>query len=51
LRLLAFGDHNMASIPPCPEAPRTYNAAMLDIKLIREKPDFVREREGRRFGK
>jgi seryl-tRNA synthetase len=28
----------------CPERARTYNAPMLDIKLIRERPDFVRER-------
>jgi seryl-tRNA synthetase len=28
----------------CRSRPRTYNAPMLDIKLIREKPDFVRQR-------
>src|SRR6476660_8354627 len=28
----------------CPERHRTYNAPMLDIKLIRERPDFVRQR-------
>src|SRR5258708_5319767 len=32
------------SDPPCPDFGRTYNAPMLDIKLIRERPDFVRER-------
>jgi seryl-tRNA synthetase len=30
--------------PTCPWECHTYNAAMLDIKLIRERPDFVRER-------
>ena len=29
---------------PCPGPARSYNAAVLDIKLIREQPDFVRER-------
>src|SRR6266478_2103814 len=28
----------------CPPWPRSYNAPMLDIKLIRERPDFVRQR-------
>jgi seryl-tRNA synthetase len=28
----------------CPENHRTYNAPMLDIKLIRDRPDFVRQR-------
>ena len=28
----------------CRERGRTYNAPMLDIKLIRERPDFVRQR-------
>jgi seryl-tRNA synthetase len=28
----------------CPHKTRTYNRRVLDIKLIREKPDFVRER-------
>ena len=32
------------ALPPCREAGRTYNAPMLDIKLIRERPDFVRQR-------
>jgi seryl-tRNA synthetase len=31
-------------LPPCPEPTRSYNAPVLDIKLIREKPDFVRQR-------
>jgi len=31
-------------VPPCPATERSYNAAVLDIKLIRERPDFVRER-------
>src|SRR5437870_482895 len=30
--------------PACSAFGRTYNAPMLDIKLIRERPDFVRER-------
>ena len=29
---------------PCREMGHTYNAPMLDIKLIRERPDFVRQR-------
>src|SRR2546428_10641439 len=29
---------------PCPARVPSYNAAVLDIKLIREQPDFVRER-------
>jgi seryl-tRNA synthetase len=29
---------------PCPECAHFYNAPVLDIKLIREKPDFVRQR-------
>ena len=32
------------ALPSCPESARTYNAPMLDIKLIRERPDFVRQR-------
>src|SRR5207244_6765656 len=28
----------------CPRKARTYNAPMLDIKLIRERADFVRQR-------
>jgi seryl-tRNA synthetase len=32
----------------CREMGRTYNAPMLDIKLIRERPDFVRQRLARR---
>jgi seryl-tRNA synthetase len=28
----------------CPRKVRAYNAPMLDIKLLREKPDFVRQR-------
>ena len=32
------------ALPPCREAGRTYNAPMLDIKLIRERPDYVRQR-------
>src|ERR1035441_818401 len=32
------------ALPPCPDHARTYNAPMLDIKLIRERPDFVRQR-------
>jgi seryl-tRNA synthetase len=33
-----------ASLPPCRGPPDFYNSAVLDIKLIREKPDFVRQR-------
>jgi seryl-tRNA synthetase len=29
---------------PCPKVRRLYNSPVLDIKLIREKPDFVRQR-------
>ena len=36
--------HGRCALPPCPAKARTYNAPMLDIKLIRERPDFVRER-------
>ena len=32
------------ALPSCPGNARTYNAPMLDIKLIRERPDFVRQR-------
>src|SRR5213079_1946065 len=28
---------------PCPQPVPSYNAAVLDIKLIREQPDFARE--------
>jgi len=31
-------------VPPCSEQVPSYNAPVLDIKLIREKPDFVRQR-------
>src|SRR5215471_12469228 len=30
--------------PACPSFPRTYNAPVLDITLVREQPDFVRQR-------
>jgi len=33
-----------AGLPACPEKGHTYNAPMLDIKLIRERPDFVKQR-------
>ena len=36
------------SNPACPAFSRTYNAPVLDIKLIREQPDFVRQRLGTR---
>ena len=35
---------------PCPGPARSYNAAVLDIKLIREQPDFVRQRLATRAG-
>ncbi|HEY3857940.1 MAG TPA: serine--tRNA ligase [Verrucomicrobiae bacterium] len=38
------------SIPACGKDCRFYNPAMLDIRLIREKPDFVRERLATRCG-
>ena len=31
-------------LPPCDVGWRSYNSLVLDIKLIREKPDFVRQR-------
>lgn len=34
----------------CPDGRRTYNSRVLDIKLIREKPDFVRQRLATRNG-
>src|SRR5262249_42952775 len=33
-----------ASASTCPWPARSYNAAMLDLKLLREQPEFVRER-------
>src|SRR5262245_34348051 len=39
IRLTQYG-----VFPPCRSPLRSYNAPMLDIKLIREKPDFVRQR-------
>src|ERR1035441_8308639 len=39
------------ALPPCRAEAHTYNAPMLDIKLIRERPDFVRRSEERRVGK
>src|SRR5436190_11904914 len=42
--------HSMGRVPPCRSGGRTYNAPMLDIKLIREKPDFVRQRLALRGG-
>jgi seryl-tRNA synthetase len=40
-KMQEFGEFGLHS---CPENTRTYNAPMLDIRLIRERPDFVRER-------
>src|SRR5258706_3237622 len=37
-------DARRACFPACPADAPSYNAAMLDVKLIREKPEFVRER-------
>jgi seryl-tRNA synthetase len=31
-------------LPPCEQGVPSYNSRVLDIKLIREKPDFVRQR-------
>jgi seryl-tRNA synthetase len=31
-------------LPPCPGVIRIYTSRMLDIKMIRERPDFVRQR-------
>ena len=41
-----IGDWECAqdTLHSCREKGRTYNAPMLDIKLIRERPDFVRQR-------
>jgi seryl-tRNA synthetase len=40
----AMGCGLPVGLPPCPEPTRSYNTPVLDIKLIREKPDFVRQR-------
>lgn len=37
-------------LPPCVAALRTYNAPMLDIKLVRDRSDFVRQRLALRGG-
>jgi seryl-tRNA synthetase len=42
--IFAVGQRIFGLILSFPNASRFYNAAMLDIKLIREKTDFVRER-------
>jgi seryl-tRNA synthetase len=34
----------LSALPPCCKEGRTYNAPVLDIRLIRERPDFVRQR-------
>ena len=50
-RQLAQGRHawdrpagRICGLPPCPKNACTYNPPMLDIKLIRERADFVRQR-------
>ncbi len=37
-------DFNTVRLPPCRRRFYFYNCPVLDIKLIREKPDFVRQR-------
>jgi len=39
-----FGHASRHWLPTCRRPPTFYNPLVLDIKLIREKPDFVRER-------
>src|SRR5690349_3899986 len=39
-----YGRSSSNLVHPCPAAARSYNATVLDIKLIRDRPDFVRER-------
>src|SRR5947207_3268114 len=39
-----------SGLRPCRESVDSYNAAVLDIKLIREQPDFARERLAARGG-
>src|SRR5437764_154857 len=34
----------VSRLPPCSANDRSYNAPMLEIKLIRDQPDYVRER-------
>ena len=34
----------LVCLPSCSALARSYNAVMLDIKLIREQPEWVRER-------
>src|SRR5437867_4031525 len=38
------------SNPPCPLLARTYNEPVLDIKLVRDEPDFVGQRLALRGG-
>jgi seryl-tRNA synthetase len=37
-------------VRPCSDAARSYNATVLDIKLIRDRPDYFRERLATRGG-
>src|SRR5262245_64109373 len=41
---MAFRGVSRGTLPPCPVQARLHNPRMLDIKLIREKPEVVRER-------
>ena len=43
-RRLTLARGTAQALPPCCEPAPSYNAPMLDIKLIRERPDFVRQR-------
>ncbi len=42
--LAEFARQSWPSLEPCRARPDFYNPGMLDIKLLREKPDFVRQR-------
>src|SRR6266496_3300310 len=45
LRVLCFKCFRLPnSLHSCPKSGPAYNPPMLDIKLIRERPDFVRQR-------
>src|ERR1044072_3551945 len=36
--------HHVSPLPPCRGCLHSYNPPMLDVKLIRDQPDLVRER-------
>src|SRR6185503_2715052 len=41
---MAFRNSISKPLPPCPDPAFFHNPPMLDIKVIREQPEFVRER-------